>query len=239
VIPIDCVCCDASEDSLTPHVCRRRFPLQGTINNVKVLDLRYSNVTNSQLFKFTSLPALEELNLDSCSVGDVAIAHLADKNVCPNLVSLDLADNNLTDVGMEKIAKLRKLIRLSLFYCNITNVGLRHLSQLQDLEVLNLDSREITDEGLLPLKNLKKLKSLDIFSGRITDAGCRHISGMELLGKCGDSFGFLREASASWAHAFDNHAHRISGALRRSSWRFRLHTASPTGEADVAGEQLP
>jgi hypothetical protein len=42
-----------------------------------------------------NLPALEELNFDSCPVGDWAMAHLADNNVVPNLTSLDLADTDL------------------------------------------------------------------------------------------------------------------------------------------------
>jgi hypothetical protein len=75
------------------------------------------------------------------------MAHLADNNVVPNLTSLDLADTDLTDIGMASLPKFKKLVRLSLFYCNITNNGLRHLAQMTDLEVLNLDSREIGDEG--------------------------------------------------------------------------------------------
>lgn len=149
---------------------------------------------DSHIFKFLNLSALEELNLDSCPVGDHAIAHLADRNVVPNLTSLDLADTNLTDLGMIKIAKFQKLTRLSLFYCNISNGGLRHIAKLADLEVLNLDSRDISDDGLVHLQKLTKLKSLDIFSGRITDAGCVHIAkikSLESLELCGGGVGDL------------------------------------------------
>lgn len=94
-----------------------------------------------------NLPSIQELSFDSCPVGDSAIAHLADNNVVPNLVTLDLADTDLTDIGMVSLPKFKNLVRLSLFYCNISNNGLRHISQMTDLEVLNLDSREIGDEG--------------------------------------------------------------------------------------------
>ena len=147
---------------------------------------------DSHLGKLTDLPKLEELNLDSCPVGDWAISHFADNNVVPNLKSLDLADTDLTDIGMAKIAKFEKLTRLSLFYCNITNGGLRHIAKLKLLEVLNLDSREISDDGLRYLKNLENLKSLDIFSGRITDSGCSHIASiasLESLELCGGGVG--------------------------------------------------
>lgn len=144
--------------------------------------------------KFMNLSSLEELHLDSCLVGDTAMAHLADHDVVPNLLSLDLADTNVTDLGMVKIAKFKKLTRLSLFYCNISNGGLRHLSKLSELQVLNLDSRDISDDGLAHLEKLTKLTSLDVFSGRITDAGCVHIAkikSLESLELCGGGIGDL------------------------------------------------
>lgn len=144
--------------------------------------------------KLTDLPNLEELSLDSCVIGDWSIAHLADNEVVPNLKALDLADTDLSDLGMVYIGKFLHLKRLSLFYCNISNGGLRHISSLTELEVLNMDSRDIGDEGLWHLRNLRKLKSLDIFSGRITDAGCAHlarIKSLESLELCGGGIGDL------------------------------------------------
>jgi hypothetical protein len=63
------------------------------------------------------LPNLEELNLDSCPIGDWTIAHLSDNDVIPNILSLDLADTDLSDIGMTKISKFKLLRKLSLFYC--------------------------------------------------------------------------------------------------------------------------
>jgi Leucine-rich repeat (LRR) protein len=171
-----------------------RSSWQGKINALKSLDLCYSNVKDSHIRKFHDLSSLEELNLDSCLVGDSAIAHLADNEVVPNLTSLDLADTRLTDLGMSKIATFSNLTRLSLFYCNISNHGLRHLSNLSKLRVLNLDSRDISDDGLVYLRRLSSLQSLDIFSGRITDSGCAHIAqiqSLESLELCGGGIGDL------------------------------------------------
>ena len=98
------------------------------------------------------------------------MSHLSDNNVVPNLKSLDLADTDISDYAMSKIAQFEHLESLSLFYCNISNAGLRHLSSMKNLEVLNLDSREIGDDGLRYLRHLP-LKSLDLFSGRVTDLG--------------------------------------------------------------------
>lgn len=176
--------------SYCPGILRTSW--QGKINNLKSLQLCYAAVGDNHMSRFTDLSALEELNFDSCPIGDWTIAHLAENEVVPNLQSLDLADTDLSDAGMVHLAKFTKLRSLSLFYCNITNTGLRHISQLTRLEALNLDSREIGDDGLWHLRNLKNLKSLDIFSGRITDGGCLHISrikSLESLELCGGGIG--------------------------------------------------
>lgn len=142
------------------------------------------------LTQYMNLNQLQELNLDSCSVGDTSLSYLADNNVMPNLLSLDLSDTHITDIFMSKIIKFPKLKNLSLFYCNITNNSLKYISKLLDLEVLNIDNRDITDDGLHHLQNLKNLHTLDIFSGRITDIGCTFIAkiislqSLELCGGC-------------------------------------------------------
>uniref|UniRef100_A0A7S4AJR3 F-box/LRR-repeat protein 15-like leucin rich repeat domain-containing protein n=1 Tax=Pseudo-nitzschia australis TaxID=44445 RepID=A0A7S4AJR3_9STRA len=172
--------------SYCPGILRSSW--QGKIKSLKTLDVCYSAVRDSHIARLIDLPELEEINLDSCPIGDWSISHLADNDVVPNLLSLDLADTDLSDLGMIKIAKFKKLKRLSLFYCNLTNSSLRHLESLSSLEVLNLDSRDIGDNGLMHLWSLQNLKSLDIFSGRVTDRGCAHISkikSLESLELCG------------------------------------------------------
>jgi len=178
--------------SYCPGILRSSW--QGKVNALKSLELCYSGVRDSHMGRLSHLPSLEELNLDSCPVGDWTISHLAENNVVPNLKNLDLADTDLTDNGMAHLPKFSMLSRLSLFYCNITNSGLRHLASMTSLETLNLDSRDISDDGLSFLNGLTNLKSLDIFSGRITDIGCSHISkikSLETLELCGGGVGDL------------------------------------------------
>lgn len=164
---------------------------QGRIDGLRSLELCYSGVRDSHLARLRSLPRLEELNLDSCAVGDWGVAHLVDNGVVPNLTMLDLADTDVSDAAMGKIAMLRKIRHLSLFYCNISNRGLRHIASMSSLEVLNLDSRDIGDEGLRYLRGLP-LKSLDLFSSRVTDIGCAHLSKIKTLTSlelCGGGIG--------------------------------------------------
>jgi len=185
-------CLISLDASYNPGILRVSW--QGKIKNLQTLELAFSGVQDRHISRWTHLPSLRELNFDSCPIGDWAISHLSDNQVTPNLTSLDLADSDVTDLGMVHIAKFTKLTKLSLFYCNISNAGLRHVCQMECLEVLNLDSREIGDEGLYFLRNLKKLKQLDIFSGRVTDTGCEYLSSIETLESlelCGGGVGDL------------------------------------------------
>lgn len=164
--------------SYCPDILRESW--QGKINALETLELCYAGVRDQHIARLTQLPALLELNLDSCPCGDWAITYLAENHVVPNLTTLDLADTDLTDAGLAHLAKLQ-LKKLSLFYCNISNVGLRHLALMTSLEVLNLDSRDIGDEGLIYLQKLPRLRSLDVFSGRVTDIGCMWLSSIKTL----------------------------------------------------------
>lgn len=101
--------------SYCPGILRSSW--QGKINNLRSLELCYSRVSDTHMSRLSNLPKLEELNLDSCPVGDWTIAHLADNNVIPNITTLDLADTDLSDIGMAKISQFRHLKKLSLFYC--------------------------------------------------------------------------------------------------------------------------
>ena len=154
--------------SYCPGILRSSW--QGKINALKSLELCYAGVQDNHLSRLRSLPNLEELNLDSCIISDWGIAHLIDNEVMPNLTTLDLADTDISNAAMEKIAQFENMRHLSLFYCNITNRGLRHLASMKKLEVLNLDSRDIGDDGLKYLRNLP-LTSLDLFSSRVTAMG--------------------------------------------------------------------
>lgn len=159
----------------------RKCGWQDRINSVVTLDLSFSNVRDSHIRKLSCLPAITNLCLDSCPIGDSALQHLVRENVTPNLLRLNLSDTNVSDAGLAHVARLEKLTHLSLFYCRVGEHGLKQISELKELEVLNLDSRDISDCALRHLKMLPKLKSLDVFSGSITDKGCAHVARIPTL----------------------------------------------------------
>lgn len=146
---------------------------------MRSLDLTYSNVKDAHLLRLTNLSSLEVLKLGCCSVGDLAIEHLA--AAAPNLRVLDLSDTNVSDQSMPHVSSFTKLEHLSLFSCSLTNRSLRHVGKLVELHSLDIDCREVTDDGLLHLRELKRLRKLVLFSGRFTDAGCYYISNLTSL----------------------------------------------------------
>lgn len=132
----------------------------------------------------------------------------------PHLQSLSLgtyvgtgAPPSLTDVGMERVGRLKRLRQLQIGRTSITDAGLVHLGALEALEFLDMTSLkttdaslkhlqgltqlqglwlgtggEKTDPGLAYLKDLTRLRILVLHGGRgITDAGLEHLTGLTQL----------------------------------------------------------
>jgi len=92
----------------------------------------------------------------------------------PKLRDLTLREMPITDEGLQKLARLRRLESLCIDTGNsrdITDHGLEHLSSLIELENLTVRSIQITGEGLRPLTALKKLRSLSLRSDSISLRG--------------------------------------------------------------------
>ncbi|TXT39509.1 MAG: hypothetical protein FD138_55, partial [Planctomycetota bacterium] len=80
------------------------------------------------------------------------------------------------DAGLERVATLKSLQKLSLMGTKVTDAGLKHLQGLPDLQELWLDGTTISDAGLEELFTLKKLKTLYVRGTRVTTAGALRVS---------------------------------------------------------------
>ena len=69
-----------------------------------------------------------------------------------DVVSVDLADTQVTDVGLAYLRGLRQLRWLSLKHTSIADGGLRHLQGLMRLDHLDLRNTHVTDVGLEHLR---------------------------------------------------------------------------------------
>ena len=92
-----------------------------------------------------------------------------------------LSSAPLTDVGVDRIAKLTDLTALSLVNTKITDEGLKYLSKLPKLRKLELGKNNITDAGVDHLLSIKSLTSLSLANTRVADAGLIKLSEMSGL----------------------------------------------------------
>jgi hypothetical protein len=77
----------------------------------------------------------------------------------PGLKTLSLCLCDVSDAGMQHVARLRKLEDLDLFGTDVTDAGLASLSVLRNLQRINLSGTNVTDAGVMELqRELPKLK---------------------------------------------------------------------------------
>ncbi len=86
------------------------------------------------------------------------------------VLSLDLADTDITDNGLVCLSKLSNLWILDLRGTEITDAGLAHVTELTNLEELVLDDTSITGQSLEHLSNLPKLRTLRLQGTAIDDS---------------------------------------------------------------------
>lgn len=100
-------------------------------------------------------------------------------NQFPNLLSLSIASNKITNAGLECLKSITLLRRLNFMGCKqIGDAGLAHLSGLTRLENLNLSACQITDAGLQHLSAFKHLRCFNLaLCKQITGVGLAYLKG--------------------------------------------------------------
>ena len=142
---------------------------KGKLQNI---DLDFRGATDEDLLWISShFPNLTSLRLSSNKITDAGILHLA---TLANLTSLDLGYTIITDAGLPHLASLTKLTLLDLWNTNITDAGVQHLASLKNLESLFLANTKITNAGLPHLATLTNLTSLALPT--VTDAGLQYLA---------------------------------------------------------------
>lgn len=119
-----------------------------SVEEVKVVNLGRTQVTDASLKHLKGLPALQGLNLHQTQVGDA---------------------------GLERLKGITSLQNLSLHGTLVTDDGLEHLKGLTDLRVLFLHDTRVTDSGLEHLKGITSLQQLTLFRTQVTQAGVKDL----------------------------------------------------------------
>ena len=136
---------------------------------LREFSLDHAQVTSAGLIHLRGLRNLSNLRLTHTRVAD--LTPLAD---LPQLASLWLADNPITDAGLAPVARIPRLSDLSLNGSAITDAGLAtlrlHPSFFQ-YNHLDLARNRITDASMAALVDLPFVASLRLDRTEITDAG--------------------------------------------------------------------
>lgn len=84
---------------------------------------------------------------------------------------LDFSQGQVKNADLEVIGQLTSLTRLNLANNNLTDEGINHLLGLGELGYLNLYGTAVSDASLTMLKKLPKLRTLYLWQTKVTDAG--------------------------------------------------------------------
>ena len=142
-------------------------------------DLSHQSITDDSLktMKFDS--SLKELNLFDNSVSDSGLRILADR--LPNLESLNVGRNPITDRAAATLLLYRNMKSLDLRECEISDEILTALVELKKLESLSLRRTKVTDQGMLVLSKIRRLRKINLYSTEVSDLGVASISNLPNL----------------------------------------------------------
>jgi hypothetical protein len=117
--------------------------------SLRILYLKYTNLTDAGLEDVESLGQLQQLWLSGAQVSDDALTHLSGLT---ELRLLAVSDLPITDGGLTHLKGLSRLERLTLNRTFVTDTGLTHLRSLNELRQLELIETQVTPAGIAKLK---------------------------------------------------------------------------------------
>ena len=143
------------------------------LTKLRVLGVGGEMLTDLAPEHFKKASKLESLGLVSPGIGDSGIAVI---DGFPALRSLWIEKTSVGNIGMQHVAKARKLSVLSL-PPTVTGEGLRHLGALDQLANLWIDIKDDDSNAALEMvHSLPALIQLVIRGGALSDEGLLHIA---------------------------------------------------------------
>jgi Leucine-rich repeat (LRR) protein len=164
------------------------------LRSLESLGFTHAQLTDSGLAQLGGLKRLRRLSLYLCSgYTGAGLSFLKD---LPQLESLVLYGQEITDQAAVNIAEAKNVRTLDLRDTAITDEGLRHLAGLTKVEVLYVlpvsgDIKDgqivrsteprISDAGLQYIGQMTELRGLILSSTRVTAHGMKHLAGLKHL----------------------------------------------------------
>lgn len=150
---------------------------------IQILNLKQTKVNDDVgecLIKIVSpdgKPSLVDLNLSATHVTDEIVSSL---KLLPKLEVIDLSANNITDAGVEKLAKTR-IKRLNLSKTMVGDDAMDSIASIPSLVYLNLTGTQVTDAGVKKLLALTELQELSLDETRVSDESLKGLAGLKNL----------------------------------------------------------
>lgn len=138
---------------------------------VLTVNLSDSKMSDDQIHYIAHLPQVATLLLTNTPVTDAGVKQLGTSNV----KNLYLNGTNVTDQGLEDVAKMSSIQVLNLSKTKVTDKGLKPLLSLNNLVWLLLSDTDITDSGLDALAGMKSLHHLTVGNTKVTPEGIKRM----------------------------------------------------------------
>jgi hypothetical protein len=143
------------------------WDILGPWEKVRDLNLYDTGMTDASLERLRKMPDLLTLNLNNNKITDAGLAVVQELR---HLHSLSLNQTGITDAGLERLRCLPDLRDLYLLDTQVTDAGLVHLLAHKNLEKLTLGGPAITDRSLEVFKSLRKLRVLTLVRTGVSDS---------------------------------------------------------------------
>jgi internalin A len=131
----------------------------GRLRQLRILDLRSSDVTDSGLEQLRGLKRLRHLYLDDTEITDAGLHHLEGLT---NMEFLSLNRTQIDGSGLVSLKRMTELQTLQLSWTKVGDAGLAHLTGHTRLKSLNISGTDVSDIGLVHLQGLTSLQHLNI-----------------------------------------------------------------------------
>lgn len=133
---------------------------------ITLVDLEHNELPDGGLLQnLEGLAGIQEVNLNSSSVGDEQLKHLAGLT---SLQVLRLGNTQITDAGLKHIQSLDGLRLLWLENTAVTSEGLEHISGLSKLKYLRLKGTQVSKAALEHVQRLTSLAELELEDTTLT-----------------------------------------------------------------------
>ena len=151
--------------------------LFGKLTDLEKLQIFNCRALNDEMAaKLSGLKSLTSLALTNTVINDATVELIVKS--FPNLLELDLSSNtNMTNGVVKIVSELSKLQRLTLVQNQVNDIGAQRLSKLQELRALDLrGNMEAGDMALEVISELPKLTALKHRSTAVNDSGLEYLS---------------------------------------------------------------